>query len=122
MTNLNEQADSAIWFKFNLLLQAVDELTAEHGKAGDATRQLTVLSKEACRRGIFAYKIGEDEVSDDALWTWYEVLKQLIEGWPDTKGVIQQYGAVINELKSRGHKMPVQSANMHTLIMGSRWR
>ena len=122
MPSIQEQSDAEVWFKFNLLLQLVDETTREFGHAGDATRQLNIVAQEACRRSLFAYKVNEDEVDDKVLWTWYEVLKQILEGWPDTKGAIHQYIAVINELKARGHKMPEQVANMKALILGSRWR
>lgn len=114
---LQEQSDMEVWTKYNICLQAVAELTEEHGSAGDATRQLRVLVTEACRRGLFAWSVAQRDPTDDQLWTWYEVLKQLVEGWPDTEGARSQYKLVIETLKERGHKMPTQSTDMMPLDM-----
>lgn len=117
---LADQDDVTIWTKFNILLQAVDELTAEHGHAGDATRQLRVVTQEAVRRDMFGISVRKREPTDEQLWTWYALLKQLIEGvsakkWEATEGTERQYREVVNAIKERGHEMPKQVIDMKPL-------
>ena len=117
---LQGQDDVIIWTKFNVLLQAVDELTSEHGHAGDATRQLRVVTAEAIRRNMFGISVREREPTDEQLWTWYAVLKQFIEGvntgeWDPVDSTEDQYRDVIGELKKRGHEMPAQVVRLEPL-------
>ena len=114
---IQQQSDMEIWQKYNIVLQGVAELIEEHGHAGKATRTLRMWASEACRRGLFAWSVAERKPTDDQLWTWYEILKQLVEGWPDTEGAGGQYKLVIETLKERGHKMPKQSTDMMPLDM-----
>lgn len=117
---LREQDDIIIWTKFNLLLQAVDELTAEFGSAGDATRQLRVVTQEAVRRGMFETRTTEGEPTDEQLWTWYAVLKQLLEGegkgeWEKIGDTNREYTIVVKALLERGHTMPKQKIDLEAL-------
>ncbi|MCK4962180.1 MAG: hypothetical protein KAS19_06830 [Anaerolineales bacterium] len=123
---LQDQDDAIIWMKFNVLLQGVDELTSEHGHAGDATRQLRVVTAEAIRRNMFGISVREREPTDEQLWTWYAILKQFIEGantgqWDPVDGTTgpgnqeDQYREVIVELKKRGHEMPAQVVRLEPL-------
>lgn len=117
---LQSQDDVIIWLKFNVLLQGVEELTAEHGHAGDATRQLRIVTQEAVRRRMFETKVKKADPTDEQLWTWYMVLKQLIEGeaqgkWDPTEGSEDQYRLVIKTLKDRGHTMPAQVVRLEPL-------
>ena len=119
---LADQDDIIIWTKFNILLQAVDELTAEHGHAGDASRQLRLITQEAVRRDMFGISIRDREPTDENLWSWYEVLKQLLAGerkgeWEETEGTDRQYTQVIHALKERGHEMPKQNIDLEALDM-----
>jgi hypothetical protein len=126
---LQDQDDIVIWTKFNVVLQAVDELTAEYGHAGDATRQMRIITQEAVRRDLIGISVREREPNDNQLWTWYEVLKQLVEGASQGKwGPVldaktgedlgeRQYREVIFELKKRGHTMPSQVVQVEALDM-----
>jgi hypothetical protein len=123
---LEDQNDAILWMKFNVLLQGVDELTKEYGEAGDATRQLRVVTAEIIRRDMFGISVRKRDPSDDQLWTWYTVLKAFIEGcnrkeWDAVDGTTgpgsqeEQYRVVILELKKRGHTMPSQVIDMEPL-------
>lgn len=117
---LQDQDDVIIWTKFNVLLQAVDELTSEHGHAGDATRQLRVVTAEAIKRDMFGISVRMRDPTDEKLWTWYVVLKAFIEGgntgqWDPVDSTEDQYREVIVELKKRGHEMPAQVVRLEPL-------
>jgi hypothetical protein len=117
---LQDQDDIIIWTKFNILLQAVDELTAEYGHAGDATRQLRIVTQEAVRRGMFEARTTLGEPTDAHLWTWYEVLKQLLVGesegkWEKIGDTNREYTIVVKALLERGHKMPRQHIDLEAL-------
>lgn len=117
---LQDQDDAILWQKLQILLQAVDELTAEHGDAGDATRQLRVITQECVRRDMFGFSIREREPGPEQLWTWYELLKQLLEGevlgaWDKTEGTDKQYAEVISALKKSGETMPQQNVALKEL-------
>lgn len=126
---LADQDDSTIWLKFNILLQAVDELTTEHGHAGKdkdgkkcPTTQLRIVTAELLRRDMFGISVREREPTDEQLWTWYEVTKQFIEGvskkaWEAVEGTEKQYRELIAELKNRGHTMPAQTVQLEALDM-----
>lgn len=126
---LADQDDVTIWLKFNILLQAVDELTAEYGHAGkdkdgkkSPTTQLRIVTAELLRRDMFGISVREREPTDEQLWTWYEVTKQFIEGvskkqWDAVEGTEKQYRELIADLKSRGHTMPAQSVQLEALDM-----
>ena len=117
---LQDQDDIIIWTKFNILLQAVDELTAEHGHAGDATRQLRVVTQECIRRKMFEICVAEREPTDEHLWTWYMVLKQVLKGesegkWEKVGDVNREYTIVVKALMERGHTMPEQEIDLESL-------
>lgn len=117
---LQDQDDIIIWTKFNICLQAVVELTDEFGDAGDATRQLRVITQEAVRRDLFGTSVREREPTDQQLWTWYEVLKQLLEGerkgdWDETEGTNRQYTETVHALKKQGQQMPAQAIGLEPL-------
>lgn len=117
---LQDQDDIIIWTKFNVLLQAVDELTAERGHAGDATRQLRVVTQECVRRKMFETCVAEREPTDEHLWTWYMVLKQLLEGesedkWEKIGDANREYTVVVKALIERGHTMPEQNIDLEAL-------
>jgi hypothetical protein len=119
-TTLQDQDDVVIWFKFNILLQAVDELTQEHGHAGDATRQLRVVTAEVIRRSMFSRRLKNEETTPELLFGWYMVLKQFIEGanagkWEHQENAQTEYVLVIKEIKGRGHAMPNQSVKLKPL-------
>lgn len=123
--NLSDQDDIVVWTKFNILLQAVDELTQEYGHAGDATRQLRVITEEVIRRNMFSFSVFEREPTDEQLWTWYDVMKQFIEGanngkWQHIKGDGRQYTEIVKELKARGHEMPKQQTRVDPLLVSGR--
>lgn len=112
LPGLDSQNDLEIWTKYNLALQIVDLAHKDEKDPKDATRQLRVLAQEACRRGIFAYRIANTAVDISWLKSQYEVLKQVIEGWPESEGALSQYQAVILEMKVRGLKPAPQSVGM----------
>lgn len=117
---LQDQDDIVIWQKFQILLQAVDELTAEFGEAGDATRQLRVVTQECVRRGMFAISVNERKPTDELLWTWYMILKQLLEGerkgaWEEVGDTNREYTIVVKALLERGHTMPEQKIDLEAL-------
>jgi hypothetical protein len=123
---LREQDDIVIWTKFNIVLQAVNELTIERGRAGDATRQLRVITAEAVRRDMFGFSVREREPEDAQLWTWYEVLKQFTEGanrgaWEHVVNEAgesmdeKQYVEVCRALIDRGNEMPKQKIQVDPL-------
>jgi len=117
---LQDQDDIIIWTKFNILLQAVDELTAEHGHAGDASRQLRVVAQECVRRKMFEICVAERKPTNEHLWTWYEVLKQLLAGesedkWEKVGDANREYTVVVKALMKRGHTMPKQEIDLESL-------
>lgn len=119
---LEDQDDIVVWTKFNIILQAVAELHDEFGDAGDATRQLRVVVAEVIRRDMFGFSVREREPTDELLWTWYEVIKQFLEGanlgkWPHVEGDNRQYTEVVLALKARGHEMPKQALDVDPLLM-----
>ena len=114
---LEEQSDATVWMKFNVMLQTVDELFWEHGKTGDASRQLRVLAQELCRRGIMVYQL--EAVTEDVLETRYAVVEQLVSGWPDTPNVQQIWRIICDEFKKRGLELPSRTIGVKTGVMGS---
>lgn len=118
---LQELGDIDIWLRFNVLLQGVDELTKERGEAGDATRQLRIVAQECVRRKMFERRVTlSDEVTDEHLWTWYTVLKQMVEGenlgkWEKVGDANREYTIVVKELLARGHTMPAQKIDLEAL-------
>ncbi len=137
---LQEQDDIIVWQKFQILLQAVEELShqepgelvtpekleeiiEEYGTpAGDATRQLRVVTQEAVRRKMFSWSVVNRDPADEALWTWYEVLKQLVEGennlrWEKVGDANHEYTVVVKALLERGHEMPRQETQVDPLLL-----
>ena len=122
---LADQEDVTIWKKLQILLQGVAELTAEKGEAGDATRQLRLVVAEAIKRDMFGISVRKREPTDDLLWTWYEILKQFIEGvnakkWDAVEGSEKQYREVVLALKERGHEMPKQEVRLEPLNLAGK--
>ncbi len=135
---LQDQDDVIIWRKFQILLQAVEELShqepgeivspekleeiiAKYGTpAGDATRQLRLVTQEAVRRKMFSWSVKNRDPNDDQLFTWYEVLKQLVEGendgrWDKVGDSNYEYTVIVKALLERGHKMPGQATDLEPL-------
>lgn len=112
LPGLDSQNDLEIWTKYNLALQIVDLAHKDGKDPKDATRQLRVLAQEACLRGLYAYRIANTVIDIGWLKTQYEVLKQVIEGWPESEGALSQYQAVVFEMKARGLKPPPQQVGM----------
>lgn len=125
---LQDQDDIIIWTKFNILLQAVVEVTDEFGSADEhegvanVTSQLRVVTQECVRRNFFEIAINDREPTVELLLTWHEVLKQLLAGegkgeWEETEGTDRQYTLVIHALKERGYEMPRQNVKLEPLDM-----
>lgn len=137
---LQDQDDIVIWTKFNVLLQGVAELsTQEAGEyvseeelneiiakygtpAGDATRQLRVVTQECVRREMFERRVtlNDEENTDEVLLTWYIVLKQLLEGesegkWETEGDTNREYTVVVKKLLERGVQMPAQTIELEAL-------
>lgn len=107
-----------VWLRYNVLLQAVDELTRDHGHAGDASRQLRVISQEMCARKLFLYLI--DDINENQLMQRYLILDQLFAKWPETTNVEEQWRAVIEEMKSRDMTIPPRVVTVDPLLMAGR--
>jgi hypothetical protein len=117
---LQDQDDVVIWKKFNLLIQAVDELVQEHGHAGDASRQLRVVTAEVLRRDMIGFSVREREPGIEQLRTWYEITKQFIDGanagkWKHVDGDERQYVEVVKAMLAKGQVMPSQRVGLEPL-------
>jgi hypothetical protein len=125
---LQDMSDAEIWQRFNIVLQVNNEAAIETGNPGDAARQLTILSQECVRRDMFGRSVEKREPSKEQLWTWYVVLKQLLEGEQeglfDNEGNVEetgrQYTMVVKALKELGEEMPAQGIGLEPIPIAGR--
>jgi hypothetical protein len=125
---LQDQDDVVIWQKFNILLQAAAEVVAEFGSplehegVARVTTGLRIVVQEAVRREMFSRSVMLRDPNENQLRTWYEVLKQLVEGdnagtWERVGDSEAEYRSVVLEMKQRGIEMPAQSITLESLDM-----
>jgi hypothetical protein len=115
---LDTLPDDDIWLRYNILLQAVDELHRDYGHAGDASRQLRIVSQEMSSRGLFLYMI--DDLNDDQIMQRYLILDQLFAKWPETPRVEEQWREVIEQMKTRDIAIPPRVVTVDPLLVAGR--
>lgn len=126
---VQDMDDVNIWLRFNIVLQGNAENIAEKGMAGDGTRQLRILTQECVRRKMFERRIEFHEkdgsLSDGLLLTWYEILKQLLEGerkgtWETEGDTNREYTLVVKKLIERGVQMEQRAVGLKPLRVDGR--
>ena len=117
---IEEDSGELLVFKFWTLIRVCNSITDDCGKEfGDITRQLRVILSNMLRKNIF-----EDESLTHRpifeLWTFYEFIKQYIEGvnvgkFEEIENTEEQYRTIIKHLIDRGEKMPAQTVRVEPL-------